>query len=57
MAGVIGGLGVVALGVGILFTMMYAYMIQAHLLGQLELAARQDGNGIMAGDQVENLKK
>jgi hypothetical protein len=57
VAGIIGGLGVVALGVGVLFTMMYAYMIQAHLLGQLELAAQQDGNGIMAGDQVENLKE
>jgi len=48
VAGVIGGLGVIVFFVGVFFTQMYAYMVYAHLLGQLENVAQSKGKGIMA---------
>jgi len=34
LAGIVGGLGSIACGGGMLFTMAYAYMVQGHVLGQ-----------------------
>lgn len=53
VAGVIGGIGVIILFVGVFFTMMYAYLIQAHLMGQMELAAQNDGTGMLSEDERE----
>ncbi len=51
VAGIIGGLGVIVFFIGVFFTQAYAYMIQAHLMGQLENVAKAEGNGIMAWDK------
>ncbi|MFC1721813.1 DUF4013 domain-containing protein [Patescibacteria group bacterium] len=53
VAGLIGGLGIIILFVGVFFTQMYAYLIQAHLMGQMELAAQQDGTGMLSEDERE----
>ncbi|EKD49372.1 MAG: hypothetical protein ACD_63C00168G0005, partial [uncultured bacterium] len=37
LAGMIASVGFIALFVGVFFTMFYAYCIQAHLMGQLQL--------------------
>jgi hypothetical protein len=34
LAGIVGQLGIIACGVGVLFTLFYAYVVQGHALGQ-----------------------
>lgn len=40
LAGVVGSLGIIACGVGILFTLFYAYCVQGHAIGQVARTMR-----------------
>jgi hypothetical protein len=49
-ASIVAGLGIIACGIGVLFTQFYAYLVAGHIYGQ---AYRLASGGTMSGDVVQ----